>query len=38
MPVGSPGLDGPGYGSRKDPHDVLRVRKNGNNTVYPSYR
>lgn len=26
MPVGSPGMDGPVYGGRRDPYDVLLVR------------
>ena len=43
MPVGSPGMDGPEYGGRKDPYDVLLVTKNlmGNDvstTVFTSYR
>jgi hypothetical protein len=38
MPVGSPGMDGPEYGGRKDPYDVLLVRKDGNATVFQSYR
>ena len=43
MPVGSPGMDGPEYGGRKDPYDVLLVSKNlmGNNVnarVFTSYR
>lgn len=29
MPIGSPGMDGPEYGGRKDPYDVLLVRSNG---------
>ncbi|MNN84771.1 hypothetical protein D3C81_2019730 [compost metagenome] len=28
MPVGSPGMDGPEYGGRKDPYDVLLITKN----------
>jgi len=28
MPVGSPGMDGPEYGGRKDAYDVLLVSKN----------
>ena len=28
MPVGSPGMDGPEYGGRKDAYDVLLVTKN----------
>lgn len=37
MPIGSPGMDGPAYGSRKDPYDVLLVRKDGSTTSYQSY-
>ncbi|MEG3062650.1 MAG: DUF411 domain-containing protein [Comamonas sp.] len=28
MPVGSPGMDGPEYGGRKEPYDVLLVTRN----------
>lgn len=43
MPIGSPGMDGPAYGGRKDPYDVLLVTKNLMNTnvstrVFTSYR
>ena len=43
MPVGSPGMDGPEYGGRKDPYDVLLVTKqlmgsNVSTRVYTSYR
>jgi hypothetical protein len=38
MPVGSPGMDGPEYGGRKDPYDVLLVRAGGAASVYRSYR
>ena len=43
MPVGSPGMDGPEYGGRKDPYDVLLVTKSGASTdvstrVFSSYR
>jgi hypothetical protein len=38
MPIGSPGMDGPAYGVRKDPYDVLLVRKDGSTTSYQSYR
>lgn len=38
MPVGSPGMDTPAYGGRKDPYDVLLVRKDGSATVYQAYR
>lgn len=38
MPVGSPGMDGPEYGGRKDPYAVLLVQLDGSATVYPSSR
>ena len=38
MPIGSPGMDGPEYGARKDPYDVLLVRKDGSTISYQSYR
>jgi len=43
MPIGSPGMDGPEYGGRKDPYDVLLVAKNLMNSgvstsVFTSYR
>ena len=37
MPIGSPGMDGPAYGGRRDPYDVLLVRKDGSASVYQSY-
>jgi hypothetical protein len=37
MPVGSPGMDGPVYGGRKDPYDVLLVNRDGSSRVYQSY-
>ena len=37
MPVGSPGMDGPEYGGRRDPYDVLLVSRNGSSTVFQSY-
>lgn len=37
MPVGSPGMDAPIYGDRKDPHDVLLVLRDGSTRVYQSY-
>ena len=37
MPVGSPGMDAPIYGKRRDPHDVLLVRRDGSTRVYASY-
>lgn len=37
MPVGSPGMDGPEYGGRKDPYDVLLVQRDGSIRIYASY-
>jgi hypothetical protein len=37
MPIGSPGMDGPEYGARKDPYDVLLLRKDGTSNPYRSY-
>jgi len=37
MPVGSPGMDGPEYGSRRDPYDVVLVLPDGSARVYQSY-
>ena len=38
MPIGSPGMDGPEYGGRRDPYDVLLIGKDGTSTVYQSHR
>lgn len=38
MPRGSPGMDGPMYGDVKDPYDVLLLTKDGEATVFQSYR
>ncbi|WP_414652325.1 DUF411 domain-containing protein [Ideonella sp.] len=38
MPIGSPGMDGPAYGGRKDPYDVLIVARDGGARVYQAYR
>ena len=38
MPRGSPGMDGPIYGGVKDPYDVLLIDRNGEATVFQSYR
>lgn len=34
MPVGSPGMDGPVYGGRRDPYQVLLVGKDGSASVF----
>ncbi len=38
MPLGSPGMDGPEYGARKTPHDVVLVDKRGGAQVFQAYR
>jgi len=38
MPIGSPGMDGPEYGGRRDPFDVLLVHRDGSSRVYASYK
>ena len=37
MPVGSPGMDGPEYGQRRDAYAVLLVLKNGSTQVFQKY-
>ncbi|WP_428293047.1 copper-binding protein [Hydrogenophaga sp.] len=34
MPVGSPGMDGPIYGGRRDAYDVLLVQRDGSTRVF----
>jgi hypothetical protein len=34
MPIGSPGMDGPAYGGRRDPFDVLLVARGGATRVF----
>lgn len=38
MPVGSPGMDGPEYGGRRDPYDVLLLTGGKQAAVYQAYR
>jgi len=38
MPRGSPGMDGPQYGGAVDPYDVLLIDRNGEATIFQSYR
>jgi hypothetical protein len=38
MPIGSPGMDGPAYGGRRDPYEVLLVQADGRSRVYQHYR
>ncbi len=37
MPIGSPGMDGPEYGSRKDAYNVLLMQRDGQAQVFASY-
>jgi len=37
MPIGSPGMDGPEYGGRKDAYEVLLLTKDGRASVYHAY-
>ena len=37
MAIGSPGMDGPAYGARRDPYDVLLVLRDGSSRVYARY-
>jgi len=37
MPIGSPGMDGPAYGGRQDPYDVLLVARDGSHQVWQRY-
>jgi hypothetical protein len=38
MPIGSPGMDGPDYGGRRDAYDVLLVAHDGSTRVFSSVR
>ena len=37
MPVGSPGMDGPEYGDRRDAYDVMLLTRDGGARVFQSY-
>lgn len=37
MPIGSPGMDTPAYGGRRDAYSVLLLGKDGNTGIYASY-
>ncbi len=37
MPIGSPGMDGPEYGGRKDAYEVLLMTKDGRASVFQTY-
>jgi hypothetical protein len=38
MPIGSPGMDGPEYGGRRDPYQVLLVNRDGSSAPFSTYR
>ena len=38
MPVGSPGMDGPVYGGRRDAYDTVLVLRDGTSRVFQSHR
>lgn len=38
MPIGSPGMDGPEYGGRRQPYQVLLVLHDGTAVAYEAYR
>ena len=37
MPIGSPGMDTPAYGGRRDPYQVLLVQKDGTASVFTTH-
>lgn len=37
MPIGSPGMDGPAYGGKRDAYQVLLVQRDGSTQVFSSY-
>lgn len=37
MPLGSPGMDGPDYGGRRMPYDVLLILRSGEAKIFQSY-
>jgi hypothetical protein len=37
MPIGSPGMDGPEYGGRRDTYQVLLVQKDGSTQVFNTH-
>ena len=38
MPIGSPGMDGPAYGGRRDPFQVLLIQRDGSTSVFNTYQ
>lgn len=37
MPIGSPGMDGPAYGGRKDSYATLLVRRDGSSSIFQAH-
>ncbi len=37
MPVGSPGMDGPAYGKRRDAYNVMLLSRDGGASIYQNY-
>ena len=37
MPIGSPGMDRPAYGGRRDAYQVLLIQRDGSTTVFNTY-
>ncbi|MDD2883239.1 MAG: DUF411 domain-containing protein [Rhodoferax sp.] len=37
MPIGSPGMDGPAYGGRKDPYATLLVQRDGSSSIFQNH-
>jgi hypothetical protein len=37
MPVGSPGMDGPAYGGRRDAYEVLLLERGGGSRTFQAY-
>jgi hypothetical protein len=37
MPIGAPGMNGPAYGGRRDPYDVLLVTADGQARLYAAH-
>jgi len=37
MPIGSPGMDGPVYGGKRDAYKVLLIQKDGTSKVFHAY-
>lgn len=38
MPIGSPGMDGPAYGGKRDAYQVLLIHKDGTSRVFRAYK